>query len=255
MKIDRHYMKNAALDRIFLLKRDNERFLKWENLIFWKSAREFTEDNPVRILLSIGLIFFIVITALIFLFQWNQYQFLENEAIIAVAEIIDKNSASVSLNGSNYTNYYLSYQYDYGTESHRSNTQVSQSVYNAAVIGTRSDVLFIPANRSVVTDSIDGIKMISFFTLGVLLLGIGFALYFYYSWYRKALLIPAKILEIESFEKHSDKGVHEMYRIAYEFSSPKSKKSIKGSTTHPIAPTSEEFLAIFYLNDQDVVAL
>jgi hypothetical protein len=254
MRINRKAINEAVLTNIFLLKPENERFLKWEKLLFWDEQDKPSDDFPARIPLSVLFIVFVLISSLVLLYQWRFYQVFVNQAIAANETITDKNSSSVR----NYSQFYLSYTYAFGDEHYTRNQEVRLDTYEDAEVGTSRNVLILPSNREIVIESLDELRLPLIITLLSFILAFGLCLFYFYRWYRPILLLPAKITEVEQGEKHTNKGVHAIYEISYELTSPKTKKPIKGQTSIPakqVAPTTEQLLAVFYVSDKDIVPL
>lgn len=254
MRIQRKAITEDIQAKVYLLKPQNERFLKWEKLVFWDDADKLQDDFPARMPLTILFTVLLFITGIGFAIQSYRYQLFATDGVLAQEELINKDTSTVR-NGSQY---YLSYRYTYDAEQFTRTIEVILADYENAVIGSRREVLVLSSNHDLMIGSMNEVLIPLLISLVLFLLILVVSIYQFYRWYRKILLIPAKITEVEQGEKHTNRGVHQIFEISYEFPSPRTNSLLKGRTTIPvrqIAPTSEQLLAVLYRNDTDFLPL
>jgi hypothetical protein len=254
MRIERRAITEAVMKNIFLLEREDERYLIWEKFVFWDEQDKLRDDFPARIPLSILMILFVIVTSLALLYQWRLYQVFASEGIPALEVLETKDSNA--LRGRTYS--YLRYRYTYGEESYTLTRNVSLDTYENAELGTSRDVLILLSNPEFIVANLDDLFFPLIFTTIAFTLACCLCIFYFYRWYRPVLLLPAKITEVERSEKHSNRGVHPIFEISYELTSPKTKKLLKGKRSIPTrqnAPTIEQLLAVLYVSDKDLVPL
>jgi hypothetical protein len=254
MRIDRKAITDEILPNILLLKPENERFLKWERLVFGGNGTSFQDDFPLRIPLSILFIVLLLLSFPNFLFQAWRYYVYSTQGVNAVEELVELETAS--LGRRNF--YYMTYRYSYGTEQYTKTLDADWVDYRHAEIGSRREVILVPSNSDLVISSLDEVFNVYLYFLILVVSILTLYAYCLWRWYRKIWLVPAKIIEIEQGEKHTSRGVHAIYELLYELSAPKTKTLLKGRASIPASqdtPRSEQFLAVLYLNDEDFLPL
>jgi hypothetical protein len=254
MRIERKAITEDIQARIYLLKPQNERFLKWEKLIFWDDVDKLEDDFPARIPVTILFSVLLLLTGFNLVYQDFRYQIFAGDGVVAQEEISNKETSTLR----NASIYYLSYRYNYDNEQFTRTIETNRAAYENAVIGSQREVLLLRSNRDLMIGSLNELLIPLLLSLIVFMIIFLLSVYKLFRWYRKIPLIPAKITEVEHGEKHSNRGVHQTFEISYEFASPRSKALLKSRHAIPIredAPSTEQLLAVLYRNDTDFLPL